>query len=74
MPSPQTQKMLDAYMQAELDLLAGKETSINGRRLALEDLDKIRKGRWEWERRAAAEDGAQKGGLRFVTGRFRRGC
>ena len=45
----EAQSMLAAYKQAELDVLAGKETQVNGRRFVMEDLAQIRKGRQEWE-------------------------
>lgn len=45
------QQMIDAYMQAELDVLAGKSVVLNGKTLTTEDLAEIRAGRQEWERR-----------------------
>lgn len=53
------QQMVDLYMQAEADVLAGKEITFNGRKQTMEDLDKIRAGRIEWERRVASQ---QRGG------------
>lgn len=53
--------MLAAYLAAESQLLLGKETSLGDRRLRLEDLAEIRKGRAEWERRVQAEQGAAAG-------------
>lgn len=47
------QEMLDLYMQAEADVLAGKDTTFNGRRVVLADLPQIISGRQEWERRVA---------------------
>lgn len=47
--------MVDLYIQAEKDLLDGKMTEINGRRYMSEDLNEIRKGRKEWEKRLSAE-------------------
>lgn len=43
--------MVDLYIQAEKDVLEGKTTTMNGRTMTLEDLDAIREGRREWERR-----------------------
>ncbi|WP_223483646.1 primosomal replication protein PriB/PriC domain protein [Pseudomonas sp. A-RE-19] len=53
------QEMLDKYMQAEADVLAGKDVQFNGRRVVMADLPQIRQGRAEWERRVAQ---AQRGG------------
>ena len=47
--------MLDLYIQAEKDVLEGKTTSMNGRTLSMENLQEIRAGRKEWERRVASE-------------------
>ncbi|MBA1195359.1 primosomal replication protein PriB/PriC domain protein [Pseudomonas entomophila] len=52
---PQT--MLDLYLQAECDVLAGKDTQFNGRRVVMADLPQIIEGRKEWERRVAASQG-----------------
>lgn len=47
------QAMLDAYLEAEKQILAGKEVRLGGpgvdRWLRLEDLDLVRDGRKEWE-------------------------
>lgn len=50
------QQWVDYYLQIENDLLAGRDVTFdNGRRVVMEDLDKVRKGRAEWERRAKLE-------------------
>ncbi|WP_444958098.1 primosomal replication protein PriB/PriC domain protein [Microbulbifer sp. ZKSA002] len=49
------QEMVDLYIEAEIDVLAGKTTVINGRQFTAENLQEIRAGRQEWERRATAE-------------------
>ena len=56
--------MLAAYQKAERDVLQGRSISFNGRTVTFEDLAEIRKGRAEWERRAASENG-RPGGLGF---------
>jgi hypothetical protein len=43
--------MLDLYIQAEKDVLEGKSTTMNGRTMSMENLQEIRDGRKEWERR-----------------------
>lgn len=48
------QEMLDLYIQAEKDVLAGKNITFRGEQMGLEDLDKIRAGRIEWERKVNA--------------------
>jgi hypothetical protein len=80
MPALTPQQMLDAYLAAELAVLAGKEArlNINGveRTLRHEDLDMIQAGRREWERKvssaaAAAVPGRQTiGGLGFALANF----
>ncbi len=42
--------MLQKYIAAEQNVLAGKTGSVNGRSFALENLAEIRKGRQEYER------------------------
>ena len=49
---PEAQAMLAAYVQAEQQILLGKEVRLSGpgldRSLRLEDLAEVRKGRQEW--------------------------
>lgn len=70
-------EMVTKYLAAEQALLDGKDVTWNGRRLAMEDLDKIRAGRREWEARVAQESpGSQStsfGGTRFKLATF-SGC
>jgi len=53
------QDMVDKYLQAEMDVLAGKDVQFNGRRVVMSDLPSIIKGRQEWERRVVQ---VQRGG------------
>lgn len=67
--------MLAAYLQAETDVLLGKEARLGDRVFRSEDLAEIRAGRQEWERRVGAERdracGAPTlGGLRFSVARL----
>ena len=64
--------MLAAYRAAESALLLGKTTTFQGRTLTMENLADIRKGRMEWERRVAAEQGgaATIGGLGYAVATF----
>lgn len=67
--------MLAAYLQAETDVLLGKEARIGDRVFRSEDLSEIRSGRKEWEDRVRAEStrasGATTiGGLRFSVARL----
>lgn len=66
--------MVAKYLEAEAALLLGKSVSFGGRTLSSENLAEIRKGRQEWERRAAAEanGGATIGGLSYSVARFDR--
>jgi len=47
--------MRDRYLAAELAILEGQSIDFGGRRLTMADLDEVRKGRAEWERRCNAE-------------------
>lgn len=66
--------MLAAYMAAEAAILTGKTVAFQGRTLSHENLQEIRKGRQEWERRVAAEQAgagaATIGGLGFSVASF----
>lgn len=53
--------MLDLYIQAEKDVLEGKTVQMDGRTMTLEDLDKIQRGRREWEHRVNSEKAAAAG-------------
>ena len=48
------QEMVELYQNAEAELLEGKTIIFQGRQISHESLDMIRKGRQEWEKRAAA--------------------
>lgn len=50
--------MLAKYLAAESAVLEGKTVNLGGESLGREDLDKIRRGRKEWERKVAAELGS----------------
>lgn len=54
MTKEQIQQMIDAYVEAELSVLAGKTQVINGKTFTEENLQEIRAGRLEWERRLNA--------------------
>ncbi|OCA65244.1 hypothetical protein A9R12_13720 [Aeromonas hydrophila] len=45
--------MIELYLQAERDLLAGKVVTFQGRTVTSENLAEIRRGRQEWEQRRA---------------------
>jgi hypothetical protein len=69
--------MLAAYLQAETDVLLGKEARIGDRVFRSEDLAEIRGGRREWEGRVHAEGARASGaptigGLRFSVVRLDR--
>lgn len=75
MPAPTAQDMLNTYLTAELAILDGKTISFQGRTMGMEDLDKIRAGRQEWEQRVARQGrvtGGQPtfGGRTFSVARF----
>jgi hypothetical protein len=67
--------MLAKYLAAEEAILEGKVVWFNEKRLFMEDLPEIIKGRREWEARVAAEASAASGvpaigGRRFTVARF----
>lgn len=67
--------MLAKYLVAEAAILDGKEVTLGDRRLRMEDLDMVIKGRQEWEQRVALEAGAGTtrqtvGGVGFVLANF----
>lgn len=55
-------QMLERYLEAELAVLDGRSVTFGGRSLTMADLDEIRKGRQEWERRVNAQAIQQAGG------------
>ena len=69
--------MLAKYMAAEQAILEGKDVRIGDRSLAMEDLESVRAGRREWEKRVSAENAAVAGassfgGLTFYNARLDR--
>lgn len=61
------QQMVDRYMEAEQAVLDGRSITFGGRTLTMENLEQIRAGRMEWERRAAAASRAASGGQAGVS-------
>ena len=59
MTEQEIKDMIDSYVAAEKDLLAGKNVMWGNRLLQKENLAEIRKGRQEWEQRLA---GLRRGG------------
>lgn len=67
--------MLAKYLEAESNILEGKVVWFGERRLFLEDLPEVIKGRREWEARVAAESATAArvptlGGRSFSVARF----
>ena len=54
--------MVNLYIQAEKSVLLGKEITINGRSMEYEDLDLIRAGRKEWQKKVDQEAAKTGGG------------
>ena len=65
------QDMVDRYLEAELAILQGKEILFNGRKLIMDDLEEIRAGRLEWERRVRAQQAATAGQPWYAMATFR---
>lgn len=53
MTEQQIKDMLERYVQAEQDLLEGKNVMFGSKLLQRENLGEIRKGRQEWEQKLA---------------------
>lgn len=67
--------MLAAYINAEKEVLAGKEIRFMDRQLRMEDLAEIRAGRAEWQRAVDSETAQNSGapsfgGLTFSVASF----
>ncbi len=58
----QAQQMVERYIEAEMAVLDGKAIQFGGRTLTMENLNQIREGRKEWERRFNAENLRARGG------------
>lgn len=64
------QEMVDLYLEAERNVLAGKETWFAGRKIVMADLPQIIAGRESWERRLAAQVNANRGRSGFALATF----
>lgn len=58
----QAETMVERYIDAEMAVLDGKAIQFGGRTLTMENLNQIREGRKEWERRVNAENLRARGG------------
>ncbi|EMU8997191.1 MULTISPECIES: hypothetical protein [Providencia] len=70
MTRDQIKKMLDAYLDAEIQILEGKSITFNGQTMTMENLSEVRKGREYWERRYIQACNAQRGSKGFKVARF----
>ncbi|MGN6520498.1 MAG: primosomal replication protein PriB/PriC domain protein [Dokdonella sp.] len=66
--------MRDAYLAAELAVLAGQSYRLGERQLTLANLPEIQAGRQEWERRVAAETASVRGDCGFAVADFSGRC
>ncbi|HZJ81619.1 MAG TPA: hypothetical protein VFC95_02880 [Guyparkeria sp.] len=71
----QATDMLAKYLAAEVAILQGQEFTFEGRRLSRADLDSVRAGRKEWERKVNTEKSAATGaptigGLSYAVARL----
>lgn len=64
-------EMLAFYLDAEREVLLGQSVSKDGRQLTLADLEEIRIGRAEWERKVSAEQAAAQGRASYALADFR---
>lgn len=70
----QTQRMLQRYLDAELEILDGKTVTFSGRTLTMVDLGDIQKGRQEWERKLTQLQRAARGGKPYKLASFNNEC
>ncbi|WJN60927.1 primosomal replication protein PriB/PriC domain protein [Pseudomonas sp. SO81] len=63
----QAQNMLQRYLTAEQEVLEGRTVSFGGRTLGMADLDEIRVGRQEWERKVNRLSGGGSAGYKLAT-------
>lgn len=70
----QTQRMLQRYLDAELEILDGKTVTFSGRTLTMVDLADIQKGRQEWERKLSALQRRAAGGKPYRLASFNHEC
>ncbi|WP_313462481.1 DUF6148 family protein [Pseudomonas nitroreducens] len=56
--------MLERYLEAEDAVLDGRSVTFGPRTLTMLDMDEIRAGRQEWERKVAKLEQAARGGRR----------
>ncbi len=57
----QAKTILERYVEAELAVLDGRSVTFGSRTLTMADLDEIRAGRQEWERKVANLESAARG-------------
>lgn len=70
----QTQRMLQRYLDAELEILDGKTVTFSGRTLTMVDLADIQRGRQEWERKLAQLQRRAAGGMPYRLASFNHEC
>jgi hypothetical protein len=64
------QQMIEYYTNAEIAALEGRQFMFAGRQVMLQDLQQIRAGRKEWERKLAHEQAAASGLPGYALTRF----
>ena len=57
----QAKTILERYVEAELAVLDGRSVTFGSRTLTMADLDEIRAGRQEWERKVVNLESAARG-------------
>ncbi len=57
----QAKNILERYLEAELAVLDGRSVTFGSRVLTMADLDEIRAGRQEWERKVTSLENAARG-------------
>lgn len=57
----QAKTILERYLEAELAVLDGRSVTFGSRVLTMADLDEIRAGRQEWERKVTSLENAARG-------------
>lgn len=70
----QAQRMLQRYLDAELEILDGKTVTFSGRTLTMVDLSDIQKGRLEWERKVNQLQNVARRGKPYKLASFHDEC
>lgn len=64
-------QMIQLYIEAEKNVLAGKSITFNGQQMSMENLSDIIEGRKEWERRLNSLNSGKRVNAPYKLARFK---